>query len=153
MYYVCIYLKVIFEKNTIIFATKWTVFMLNHCLCRELGMTMTMTLLILNHCLCIQLGTYSSTLVLYTLGVFILSTPEKGGRSSTNSSQCRLRGLPYTPRLASLASWYLATSLLTLGLKLHMLHLAAKFFSALQARFRTTCLQSAPCAVSTQTHS
>ena len=39
-------------------------------------------------------------------------------------TQCQLGGKPSTPRLASLTSGYLATSSLTLGLKLHSLRFA-----------------------------
>ena len=94
---------------------------------------------------------YSTTLVPFIVGVLIRSTPKKGV-NLTDSSQCHLRGKPSTHRLASSASGYLATSSLTLGLKLHSVHFAYKFSSALQARLRRTWLQSAPCAVSIQVH-
>ena len=86
------------------------------------------------------------------LSVYSYEVLQKRGRTSTDSSQYQLRGKPSTPRLASSALGYLATSSLTLGLKLHSVHFADKFSSASQARLRRTCLQSAPRAVSTQVH-
>ena len=76
--------------------------------------------------------------------VYSYEVPQKRGRTSTNSSKCQLGGKPSTPRLASSASGYLATSLLTLGQKMHLVHFADKFSSASQARPRRTCLQSTP---------
>ena len=86
----------------------------------------------------------SYILLLPLLSVYSYEVLQKRGRTFTDSSQCQLGGNPSTPRLASLASGYLATSSLTLGLKLHSVHFADKYSSASQARLRRTCLQSAP---------
>ena len=86
------------------------------------------------------------------MSVYSYEVLQKRWRTSTDSSQCQLGGKPSTPRLASSALGYLATSSLTLGLKLHSVHFADKFSSASQARLQRTCLQSAPRAVSTQVH-
>ena len=80
------------------------------------------------------ISTKSWGFILFT----ILEVLQKRWRTSTDSSQCQLRGKPSTPRLASSALGYLATSSLTLGLKLHSVHFADKFSSASQARLRRT---------------
>ena len=57
------------------------------------------------------------------LSVYLYKVIQKRGKTFTDSSQCQLGCKPITPCFASSALGYLATSELTLGLKLYLVFL------------------------------